>query len=118
MPKEFSRTQRVGEVIKRDLSALIQRELANPSLGIVTICEVDTAPDLKSAKVYITSLGSSMSHKELERALNEHAGELRYLLAQRMTTRTTPRLHFIYDETLDNAIHINTLLNQVKQSDN
>jgi len=117
MPKEFSRTQRIGELIQRELSALIHRELTNPALGMITICEVDTSPDLKSAKVYITSLASSMTHKELERTLNEHAGELRYLLAQRMTTRTTPRLHFIYDETLDKAIHINELLNSVKPSE-
>ena len=56
MPKEFSRTRRVGEQIQRELAQLIREEIKDPRVGMVTINAVDVSRDFSHAKVYITSL--------------------------------------------------------------
>ncbi|MDH3691397.1 MAG: ribosome-binding factor A, partial [Gammaproteobacteria bacterium] len=58
MPKEFSRTRRVGELVRRELAVLIASELNDPRVGMVTITAVDITKDLRLAKVRVTCLGS------------------------------------------------------------
>jgi len=53
MPKEFSRTQRLNELVQRDLAEIIRREVVKSDFGMLTVSEIDVAPDLKSARVYI-----------------------------------------------------------------
>lgn len=111
MPKEFSRTQRVAELIQRELADILSRELIDPRLGLITVSAVDVAPDLKSAKVYVTSLNSELEHGKISLSLNEAAGEIRHALAQRLKKmRHTPRLHFIYDESIEYGSRLSALI--------
>jgi ribosome-binding factor A len=98
---EFSRTRRVGELIQRDLANLIQRELNQPKLGMITISAVDVSPDLRHAKVYFTVIGEQCALSEVTKTLNHAAGVLRHELARRMTTRVTPDLHFVHDASIE-----------------
>lgn len=114
--KEFSRTQRVSTVIQRELADIIQRELNNPALGLLTISAVKLTNDLKSAHISITCLGNQLENKAVIKSLNEQAKLLRYYLAQRLTTRSTPQLQFAYDESIEYGMRLSRLIDSVKTS--
>jgi len=117
MPKVSSRPRRVGELIQRELAELIRREVSAPALGLVTVSAVEVSTDLCHAKVYFTTLGSSLSEAESAQLLMRHVGELRHGLAQRMTTRTTPRLNFVYDSSIAYGNHLAKLIEAVAPAD-
>lgn len=77
MAKDYSRTQRIGDQMQRELSFLIQREIKDPRLGMITVTAVEVARDLSHAKVFITVMGKEDSADEIERnleILHEAAG--------------------------------------------
>jgi ribosome-binding factor A len=117
MPKEFSRTQRVSELIQRELAYLIQRELGDSHLGLITISTVEMSVDLKAARVYITVLGSNATIEQTVQSLNDAAKLLRHHLSQRLTLRTTPRLQFIYDSSLEQGNRLLALIDSIKSDD-
>ncbi len=100
MPKEFSRSRRVGVLIQRELSDIISHELDLSSLGMLTVSAVDLSSDLQHAKVYVTLLGDASHIKEVMQKLLNQGGHLRHILSQRLNMRSTPRLHFMYDESV------------------
>ncbi len=111
--KEFSRKQRVGEQIQRDLANIIRREISSPELGMVTIYEVNVSPDFKFARVYVTTFGGKLGNKESIQYLNEAAGKLRYHLSQCLKIRTTPRLQFVYDNSIEYGSRLSALIDSV-----
>jgi len=111
--KEFSRTQRVSEQVQRELADIIRREISHPDLGMLTVTGVDISPDLKSARIYVTVLGGSLSVEKTVQHLNDATGQLRYHLSQRLTTRTTPRLQFVYDSSVEYGSHLSALIDSV-----
>jgi ribosome-binding factor A len=115
--KEFSRKQRVGEQIQRELANIIRREISSPQLGMLTIYEVDISPDLKFARVYVTTLGGKLGVKESMQYLNKAAGKLRYHLSQCLKTRTTPRLLFVYDSSIEYGSRLSALIDSVASED-
>lgn len=119
MAKEYSRTQRVGDQMQRELAQLIQREIKDPRLGIVTVTAVDVARDLAYAKVFITVMGKD-SQKEIEQSLeilNNAAGYLRSLLGKSMKIRTIPQLKFIYDESIIRGSTMSALIDEALAAD-
>jgi ribosome-binding factor A len=117
MPKEFSRTQRVSELIQRELAYLIQREIGDSHLGLITISMVEISTDLKEARVYITVLGSNTPIEQTMQSLNDAAKLLRHHLSQRLTLRTTPRLQFIYDSSLEQGNRLLALIDSIRSDD-
>ncbi|MDH5777365.1 MAG: 30S ribosome-binding factor RbfA [Gammaproteobacteria bacterium] len=117
MPKEFSRTRRVGEQIQRELAQLIQLEVNDPRLGMVTVSGVDVSKDLAVAKIFISSLNDDDNVKQTISILTSAAGFLRRELGKRMTTRTVPELRFVYDETTLRGNKLASLIDQAIASD-
>jgi len=123
MPKDYSRTQRLGEQIKRDLAQMLQFQVKDPRLGIVTLNAVKVAPDLGYADIYFTVMKPGMVEadaptiKETEAVLKEMAGFLRTELSQVMTTRITPLLRFHYDVALDRGHKLTNLINKAVGED-
>ncbi len=115
-PKEYSRTDRIGDLIQRELSHFIQQELRDERIGMVTVSEVEVTKDLSHAKVYVTIYDLEKIVESIE-TLNRASGYLRSLLAKRLTLRTVPKLVFQYDDTLDKSDRINQLLKKVLKSD-
>ena len=116
MPREFSRGRRVADHSQKELAVLIQQEVKDPRLGLITINEVKVSRDLGFADVYFTSFTSntfsanesigedaetegqnSISPAEV---LENASGFLRSRLAKSLSTRTTPKLRFHYDHTI------------------
>ena len=120
MPAEFSRTQRLGEQIKRDLALLIQRELKDPRIGMVTVNFVDLSKDLSYADVNVTALVTDDSDEKIIESLtilNEASTFLRMELGRALKVRKVPHLRFHYDDSLKRGARINALIHQALQSD-
>jgi ribosome-binding factor A len=104
------RLQRVNQLIREEISLLVQRELKDPRLGFVTVTEVDVTKDLRSAKVYVSVLGSEAQWKESLQALESARGFIRNWLLPRLRLRTVPHLTFLPDRSMAHAAHIQTVL--------
>lgn len=117
MPKEFSRTRRVGEQIQRELASLIQQELHDPRIGMITVSAVDVAPDFSHAKVYITRLGTEGEQQAAVKVLNQASGHLRSSLAHRLFIRTVPQLRFRYDHSVSQGNRLSALIDAAVAED-
>jgi ribosome-binding factor A len=106
------RALRVGEAIQQHIAVLLQREINDPRVGMVTIAAVDVSRDLAHAKVYYSVLDENKV-KETEAGLKNASGFLRTLLAKRLNIRHVPCLHFVYDDTTLKANRICSLIDQV-----
>ncbi|MFG0806275.1 30S ribosome-binding factor RbfA [Pseudomonas fluvialis] len=119
MAKDYSRTQRVGDQMQRELAQLIPREVRDPRLGFITITAVEVSRDLGHAKVYITLMGEADAPRialNLE-ILNDAAGYLRMLLGKLMKLRSVPQLHFHYDESVSRGVHLSALIERAVAED-
>lgn len=117
MPKDFSRTQRVAEQIQRELAELIQQEVKDPRIGMVTITDVEVTHDYAHAKIFFTLLGSAGQAPQAQVALQHAAGFLRSQLAHRMKLRVTPQLHFVYDTSVERGVHLSHLIDEAISED-
>jgi ribosome-binding factor A len=118
MPKEFSRTRRIGELIQRELADIIRREVTDPHLGMITLSQVKITPDLKTAHVFVTALNAQVTPEHVVKKLNAVVGSLRYQLSQRLSIRNTPRLEFLYDSSIEYAVRLSALIDSVTISHN
>jgi ribosome-binding factor A len=113
------RIERVNTLIRREISELIQQELRDPRLDeFIAVTEVDTSPDLKHAKIYISCMGGQQEEQKILGALRSAAGFLRTALANKIRLRYTPELHFIWDNSIEHGDHILRLIDEVTQKDN
>jgi ribosome-binding factor A len=110
MPREFPRTRRVGEQIQRELAGLLQEELKDPRLGMISVSGVEVSRDLAHARVYISVLGGEETVSETIKVLNKAAGFLRHQLGKRIRLRVIPQLRFLYDESLAEGARMDALI--------
>ena len=111
------RLQRVNQLIREEISHLIQRELKDPRLGFVTVTEVDVAKDLRTAKVYVSVLGSDSQWQSSLQALESARGYIRNWLLPRLRLRSVPHLTFHPDRSMAHAAHIQTVLEGLKSEE-
>jgi ribosome-binding factor A len=114
MAKEFSRNTRIAEQMRRELADLLQFEVKDPRVGMVTITEVEVSGDMAHAKIYYSAAKPGDS---LQQGLEKSAGFLRTQLAKRMLLRTMPQLHFVYDASIDNGMKMAQLIDAALASD-
>ena len=108
------RIERVNAQIKREIGELIQQQLRDPRMGeFVCVTEVSTTPDLKSAKVFISSMGGQQEEGKVLTALNSASGFLRTALARRMKMRFTPELHFVWDNSIEHGDKVLRLMDKI-----
>ncbi|HXA94173.1 MAG TPA: 30S ribosome-binding factor RbfA [Candidatus Dormibacteraeota bacterium] len=108
------RLERVNQLIKEEISMLVQRQLKDPRLGFVTVTEVDTSPDLKHAKVYVSVLGPEEQWAASFKALESARGFVWSWLRRHLDLRVTPELLFRPDRSMEHAAHIQSLLAGLK----
>jgi ribosome-binding factor A len=116
---DYSRTQRVGDQLQKELAMLIQQEIKDPRIGMVTVSAVEISRDLAYAEVYITCLGvdDKSRQEEIEKILNGAAGFLRSRLARLMKLRIVPHLRFHYDESIARGQHLSALIEKAVGED-
>ncbi|WP_028695133.1 30S ribosome-binding factor RbfA [Pseudomonas cremoricolorata] len=119
MAKEYSRTQRIGDQMQRELAELIRREVKDPRVGLVTITAVDVSRDVGHAKVFITVMGGDDADAvpQTLKALNNAASFLRLHLGRAMQLRSVPQLHFHYDESVSRGVHLSALIERAVAED-
>jgi ribosome-binding factor A len=117
-PRGFQRTDRIADQIQREISRLLQFELKDPRVGLVTVQDVTVSRDLSFADVYFTLLGEGAdAGAQAQEILTGAAGFLRSALAQTLNTRTTPKLRFHYDETPEKAANLSRLIDEARAED-
>jgi ribosome-binding factor A len=110
--KKTRRTTRVGENVRDALVQVLRSDLRDFDLGWNSISEVEVAPDLRYAKVYITGLKEEDAKKTVEE-LRRVAGQARFALGKRINLRHVPELDFRYDDTAMRALRVETILREV-----
>ncbi len=106
--------------MQRELALLIQREIKDPRLGLVTITGCDVARDLSHAKVFITVMGQDDNAEVIKQntdILNDAAGFLRMQLGRAMKLRTVPQLHFNYDASIRRGVELSALIERAVAED-
>src|SRR5690606_40995578 len=106
------RIARVNEQIRRELTSLLQFDVRDPRIGVVTVTGVEVSPDLYHAKVFYSVMGSDEDRASAAEGLRAAAGFLRTEIGRRMHIRRAPELHFTYDNTIQHAMHIERLLQE------
>jgi ribosome-binding factor A len=105
-----ARMRRVNESIKEILGDAITTELKDPRIGFVTVTEVDTSPDLRAARVYVSVLGTKEERERSLAGLRSSHGFLQGKIASEMRMKRTPTLTFEYDESAERGDRISRLL--------
>jgi ribosome-binding factor A len=107
------RTDRVADLIRKELSILLLREVSDPRIRLATLSAVTVAPNLEWAKVSVSVLGDDDQREECLQALRKAAGYLRTLLGKRLDMRTTPQLQFTLDRGAEYSMQISQLLDEL-----
>jgi ribosome-binding factor A len=112
------RIDRIEEQLRAELSEIIEREVQDPRIGLVTVTRVKVSPDLRHARVFVTVLGSDEDKKKTIEGLRSAASYTRRSLGQRLRhLKRIPDLTFGYDEEVEKGIRIEELLDQIKTED-
>ena len=106
------RLRRVNEALREVLSARIAAGLKDPRIGFVTVTAVDTSPDLRHARVYISVLGDEEERAETLAGLESSRGYLQAGIARELRIKHTPALQFQRDEALERGMRISELLDE------
>ncbi len=112
MPK---RLQRVNQLIKKEISKILLREVDFPADVLITVTRVESSTDLKQAKVYISCLPEEKTSKIFQ-ILNQQIYELQQKLNQRLQMRPTPRIKFIEEKETKEAGRIEEILEKIKKN--
>lgn len=119
MANENSRTHRVADQMQRELAILVQRDIRDPRVGMITVTAVDVSRDLAHAKVYITLMDKDSDDDIAQNLsiLKGVAGFLRMQLGKVMKLRSVPQLHFHYDESVRRGVHLSSLIERAVAED-
>lgn len=114
--KNNPRISRINDEILKELSQIIRGELKDPRIGSMTsVVRVETTPDLKYCKVYVSVLGADEEKENVMKGLKNASGFIRRQIAQRINLRFTPEFTFKLDESAEYAIHMEQLISQISK---
>jgi ribosome-binding factor A len=108
------RIERVNQLIRREISELLQRQVKDPRLGsFVAVTEVSTSPDLRYAKVFVSFMGSEGERQETLKGLEAATGFLRNKMSRNLRLRRIPELSFHWDDSIERGAHLLRLIDEV-----
>jgi ribosome-binding factor A len=112
---DYKRSQRVAEALRHEISQIITQQLKDPEIGITTVTAIKVTDDLKLAKIYVSILGNQETRDKGLHALERAKSWIRSELGNRVDLKFVPELKFYYDETIDYAENIESLLKKINQ---
>lgn len=117
--REFSRTDRMADFLRKELGQLIHQQMRDPRVGMCSVTDVEVSRDLSHAKVYVTVLGqeSEAEAKDTVAVLNKAAGFLRSGIARINNARITPSLRFYYDTSVVRGNQLSRLIDNAVAAD-
>ena len=108
------RTDRVDELLRQEIGTLLAKELADPRIGFTTITDVETSPDLRHAKVWVSVIGGRSDRTETVRALQASMGFVRHELGKRLRIKRIPALHIHLDDSAERGTRVLHLLQELE----
>ncbi len=117
MNYSYTRADRVSDLLKKEISELLLREVKDPHIGFITITDVEVSKDLQVAKVYYTILGDKKQLRESAQALNRVPRFIKRQLGKRLRMRYIPDIIFKYDHSLEYGDKIDHILNHLENSE-
>lgn len=119
MAREFKRSDRVAQELQKEVAVILQREVKDPRIGMVTVSDVEVSKDLAYAKIFVTFL---FDHDETAieqgmKGLEKASPYIRSLLGKAMRLRIVPELRFIYDQSLVEGMRMSNLVTDVIRKD-
>lgn len=112
---EYQRSERVGDLLLEVLAELLRRDIHDPRLQWLNLTGVKVSKDLRHAKVFYNLLGAAVEKDEVSAGLKSAAGFLRSRIGKKLNLRFVPAIDFVYDQSEDEARHIDALLDEVKK---
>ncbi len=110
-----TRTNKVADLIRDEVSRLLLRDLRDPRIGFVTITGASVTPDLRSARIFVSVLGDDGAREDSLQALNHAAGFVRRELFRNLRLRHSPSVTFLLDESLDRGARIEEVLRGIQE---
>ena len=120
MAREFKRMDRIAEQLQRELAQIIQMEIKDPRVGMVTVSAVEISRDLYYATGYVTFLGIEEDEKSINLAikiLNQASGFIRSQIGKRMKMRVIPQIKFEFDASIARGSELSALIKQARDKD-
>jgi ribosome-binding factor A len=112
---EGKRSEKVADLIQKEISQMLGRTIKDPRIGFVTITRVEVSEDCRSAKVYFSVAGTLGERENSMKGLDSARGYVRRELGKRIRLRYTPEIMFRFDPSIEYAIHIGEVIEQLKQ---
>ena len=110
------RTARIAEAIRETVSSTVLFDLRDPRIKNVTVISADVAPDLRSAKVYVSVMGDEKTQALSMHGLNAARGYVQSKVADRLQTRYTPILKFVLDQGIKKSIEASRILRELGEN--
>ncbi|EIG23808.1 30S ribosome-binding factor RbfA [Haemophilus paraphrohaemolyticus] len=119
MSREFKRSDRVAQELKKEVAVILQREVKDPRIGMVTVSDVEVSRDLAYAKIFVTFLFDNDQDAIVQgmKGLEKASPYIRSLVGKAMRLRIVPELRFIYDESLVEGMRMSNLVSNVIRED-
>jgi ribosome-binding factor A len=108
------RTDRIDELLRQEIGDILARDVQDPRIGFVTITDVETAPDLSTARVWVSVIGQPAERDETIRALSRAMPFVRHELGSRVRLRRIPELHVRLDDTAQRGTRVLRLLAELE----
>ncbi len=111
------RTDRVDELLRQEIGAILAREVADPRIGFATVTDVETTRDLSHAKVWVSVIGDTAERRETLEALERAMGFVRRELGVRLRLRRIPALHVVLDASMEHGTRVLQILDELERGD-
>ena len=109
-----ARTDRIDELLRQEIGVIIAREIADPRVGFATVTSVETTPDLRHAKVFVSVIGQAADRKATLSALGRAMPFIQHELGKRLRIKRIPQFHLELDDTLERGTRVLHLLNELE----
>jgi len=110
---EGKRSTRVADLVQKEISEILTRSIKDPRIGFVTITRVSMTEDCRSAKIYFSVMGTEEEREQSLNGLDSARGFIRKELGRRIRLRYTPEIAFLFDPSIEYAIHIDKVIQQL-----
>jgi ribosome-binding factor A len=112
---EGKRSERVADLIQKEISQMLVKSIKDPRIGFVTITKVSVSEDCRFAKVYFSVVGTLAERERSMKGLDSAKGFVRKELGRRIRLRYTPEILFQFDPSIEYAIHMGELIQTIQQ---
>ncbi|MEM7145180.1 MAG: 30S ribosome-binding factor RbfA [Verrucomicrobiota bacterium] len=110
------RLLRVKELLKRELSEIVQKDYVFDEV-LVTVNEVDVTPDLRQGHVYVSVIGPEHRHEAVLEKLNQNRGAIQHKMGQRVVLKYTPHLHFKLDDSIARGVRVMAIMDDLEAAE-